>query len=290
MNILVIGGTRFFGIHMVDELLSLGHEVTIASRGLARDPFGEKVKRIILDRTDPESIKDALSGKHFDVVIDKIAYCSNDIKNIIDFLDCEKYIYMSTTAVYDPKHPDTVEEDFDPSEKELVWCDRGDFPYDVIKRSAEAALAKTYGKNWVAVRYPVVLGKDDYTKRLMFYVEHTLKGIPMNIDNPDHQMSYIRSDEAGKFMAFLVSKDFSGPVNGASSGTVSLKEILRFIEERTGKKALLDPKGDAAPYNGDPEFSINTKKAESLGFRFTNINDWIYDLIDHYIELCQKNF
>ncbi len=91
-------------------------------------------------------------------------------------------------------------------------------------------------------------------------------------------------------MAFLVSKDFSGPVNGASSGTVSLKGILRFIEERTGKKALLDPTGDPAPYNGDPEFSINTKKAESLGFRFTNINDWIYDLIDHYIELCQKNF
>ena len=27
MNILVIGGTRFFGIHMVNELLTAGHDV-----------------------------------------------------------------------------------------------------------------------------------------------------------------------------------------------------------------------------------------------------------------------
>lgn len=36
MNILVIGGTRFFGIPMVNELLAHGHNVTIATRGLPR--------------------------------------------------------------------------------------------------------------------------------------------------------------------------------------------------------------------------------------------------------------
>ena len=48
MNILVIGGTRFFGIHMVEELLKAGHEITIAKRGIASDSFGDKVKRLIL--------------------------------------------------------------------------------------------------------------------------------------------------------------------------------------------------------------------------------------------------
>ena len=33
MKILVIGGTRYFGIHMVHKLLEQGHEVTIATRG-----------------------------------------------------------------------------------------------------------------------------------------------------------------------------------------------------------------------------------------------------------------
>ena len=33
MKILVLGGTRFAGIHLVNELLAKGHEVTIATRG-----------------------------------------------------------------------------------------------------------------------------------------------------------------------------------------------------------------------------------------------------------------
>lgn len=33
MNILVLGGTGFFGKHLVWELLHRGHEVTVATRG-----------------------------------------------------------------------------------------------------------------------------------------------------------------------------------------------------------------------------------------------------------------
>ena len=81
-----------------------------------------------------------------------------------------------------------------------------------------------------------MVGKDDYTKRLLFYVEHTMKGIPMFIDNVDAQMGYICSDEAGKFMAYLVDKDFTGPVNGCATGTISLREIINYVEKETGIK------------------------------------------------------
>ena len=100
MKILVIGGTRFFGIHMVKQLLDDGHEVTIATRGIAQDDFGNSVKRILLERTDVESMRSALKGTHFDVVIDKIAYCSNDIKSALETVNCDKYIHMSSTAIY----------------------------------------------------------------------------------------------------------------------------------------------------------------------------------------------
>ena len=43
MKILVIGGTKFFGIHMVNALLTKGHAITIATRGRAADPFGDKI-------------------------------------------------------------------------------------------------------------------------------------------------------------------------------------------------------------------------------------------------------
>lgn len=314
MKILVLGGTRFFGIHMVEDLLDAGHEVTIATRGNAKDSFGERVKRIIVERTSAESMKRALQEKHFDVVIDKLAYCSNDIRIAMDTIDCDRYIHMSSTAVYNPKKLDTIEEDFNGQERPVIWCNRPDFPYDEIKRQAEYALWQEYSdRNWLAVRYPVVLGKDDYTNRLKFYVDHVISGTPMYIDNIDYQMSYIRSDEAGSFMAYLVDKDISGvfngayngvyngAFNGASDGTISLREIINYVEERTGKQAVLvkaDKKDesvyesdtdmepqvvDKAPYNGDTEFSINTSKAKELGFEFSDIKDWIYDLLDYYI-------
>ena len=82
----------------------------------------------------------------------------------------------------------------------------------------------------------------------------------------------------------LVDKDFNGAINGSSEGTISLREIITYVEQKTGTKAVIDEKGDAAPYNGEPEYSINTDKAKELGFRFSELHDWIYELLDHYIE------
>lgn len=288
MKILVIGGTRYFGIPMVKELLDNGHDVTIATRGNASDTYGDSVKRIILERTNEESVKKALSGTHYDVVIDKIAYCSNDIRYVMDVVDCDKYIYMSSTSVYNPKHINTTESDFDGFSDNFVWCDRAAFPYEEIKRQAEYALWQAYShRNWVAVRYPFAVGKDDYTKRLLFYVDHTMRSIPMYVDNPDYQMGFIRSDEAGEFLAFLVDKDITGAVNGSSQGTISIREIIDYVEKKTGTRAILDKNGEIAPYNGEPEYSINTEKANALGFRFSVLHDWIYGLLDYYIELVR---
>lgn len=287
MKILVLGGTRYFGITMVEELLRQGHDVTIATRQRAKDGFGDRVGRIQIERTDPTSMESALKGKKFDVVYDKIAYCSNDIKYALDVLDCGKYIYMSSASVYDLKR-DTREEDFDGIGKELVWCSRKDFPYHEIKRQAECALWQRYrDRDWIAVRYPFVVGPDDYTERLLFYVEHAMKSLPMHIDNMDEQMGFIHSGEAGKFLAFLADQEMTGAVNGCSHGTISVGEILAYVEQKAHVKAVIDDQGEAAPYNGGTDYSINTEKAENLGYRFSHIKDWIYELLDYYMELVK---
>lgn len=285
MNILVIGGTRYFGIPMVRALIRDGHNVTLATRGKTPDTFGDAVHRISFERTSQQSIESAFSDKHYDVVIDKLAYCSNDVRSIMDVIDCDTYIQMSSTAVYEPKHMDTKEDDFDGIHHAFEWCGRTAYPYDVIKRHAECALWQHYSdRRWIAVRYPFVTSADDYTRRLHFYAEHTIRQIPMHIDNLDAQMSFIHANEAGEFMAHLVNVDFVGAVNGASHGTISPREILSYVQSKTNQTPILAETGDAAPYNGEPAYSINTDLAESLGFRFSHINDWIYDTLDTYIE------
>ena len=290
MEILVVGGTKYFGIPMVQKLIEQGHKITIATRQKMQDCFGEHVERIKIERTDLESLKNAFSGRIFDVVIDKLAYCSNDIKYIMEAVCFDKYIHMSSTAIYQPKVVDTREELFDGLNKKLVWCNRSDFSYDEIKRQAECALWQEYrDRNWIAVRYPFVTSKGDYTKRLLFYIEHAIKGIPMNIDNVDSRMSLIHAREAGEFLAYLVDKDFKGAINGCSDNTVSIREILNYVETKTGKKSIIHSLGDTAPYNGEPDHCINTDKAKKLGYQFSNLNDWLWDLVDYYIGITTIN-
>ena len=56
------------------------------------------------------------------------------------------------------------------------------------------------------------------------------------------------------------------------------------MENKVGKVAILSEDGEKAPYNDEVEYSINTDKAMQLGYKFSNLKDWIYSLVDYYIE------
>ena len=71
MKVLVIGGTLFIGKQLVEELLKQGHDVAVLHRKPKHD-FGRRAENIMADRNDPENMKEALSGRRFDVVYDNV--------------------------------------------------------------------------------------------------------------------------------------------------------------------------------------------------------------------------
>lgn len=285
MHILVLGGTRFMGRHLVNALLEKGHRVTLATRGLTEDDFGSRVFRIKLERTSAHSLQAALCGLRFDAVCDSLAYCSNDVRALMEAVSPSRYVMISSASVYNNLAPDTGEETFNPLETPLVWCGRTDFPYNIIKQQAECALFQQYGgSNPAAVRFPYVIGPDDYTQRLFFYVSHVAAGLPMHIDNLESRLAFVQSEEAGRFLAFLAENGFTGSINGCNPQTVSLKEVLDYTAAKTGKAPVLSQSGDPGPYNGCPSYSLNTGRAASLGFSFSPLSNWIFALLDAYIE------
>jgi len=286
MKVLVIGGTQFMGVHLVRNLIKSGDDITIATRGKTPDPFGHNVTRITLDRTDGETIKYALAGLTFDVIYDTQAYCSNEIKMLLDVVTTRRYIQVSTLSVYfEDLKPQLQEHDYDPHTRELIWCNRTDFHYGIIKQQAENAIFQAYPHiDAVAVRFPYVIGVDDYTKRLLFYVEHIVKGQKMHIDNLETEFAFVNSQEAGEFLAWLGGQDFTGPINAASYGTNTLKEIIDYIENQTGKKAIIGEDGAKAPYNGTPSYSLDLSTSKENGFTFSDLTDWLYPLLDALIE------
>jgi len=288
VNILVIGGTQFIGVHLVKQLLASGHEVTIATRGRAKDIFGKAVNRLTIERTDSERISYALSGKFYDVVYDSQAYSSNEIKYLLDAVTCGKYIETSTVSVYYPNFkPKLSESDFDPRRYPLKWCSRNDFGYDEIKRQAECAMFQAYSHiSCVAVRFPLVIGEDDYTGRLYFYVEHIVKSMPMCIDNLNAKMEFVMSCEAGKFLAWLADKNFCGSINAANYGSISLAEIIKYVESKCGTNAIISDNGTQAPFNGFPDYGLNLEEAGRIGYTFPNLTAQLHNLLDMYINIA----
>lgn len=288
MKILVVGGTRFFGIPMVNALINAGHDVTVATRGNNALSFCGSVRHIVMDRTDTESVKRAVGDGSFEVVIDKVVYSSNDVRALLPNIKCDRYIQMSTCSVYAKDALLIGEKEFDAAAHPLVWADRTQ-DYGESKRQAErAAYEFMDAEKCVFVRYPIVLGENDYTGRLRFYVEHIMNESPMFVDDLDYGISFIHEKEAGEFIAFLACTDVCGPMNGCSKGIVKISELIGYIEKKTGKAAVYSKDGDVAPYNGlENDMSLDTQKARALGFEFSELGDWIYELMDYEIDMVE---
>lgn len=284
MDILVMGGTRYFGVHMVSELLKEGHRITLATRGNTKDPFGEQVQRLFFDRAIKEEVYNALHGKSYDVICDNIAYSSNEVDYLLSVVECKKYILTSTVAVYKQMTLDTKEEDFLPLEQELIYCDRTDFPYNEIKRQAECVLLQKYSHIPSAVvRFPFVIGVDDYTERLYFYVEHVVNEKPMYIDNQNEEIGFIHSIDAGKFLAWLAQNEATGIYNAYNERTFTLDEVITYISEKVNRKAIITKDGEASPYNGVKSYRLNIDRVKEVGYTFPTADTYMYQLLDSYI-------
>ncbi|WP_439874686.1 NAD-dependent epimerase/dehydratase family protein [Bacillus mycoides] len=288
-KVLVLGGTRFFGKHLVEALLQAGHDITIATRGITEDSFGDTVKRIVVDREDEKLLEERLEGKSYDVVYDNLCYSSNAAKVVCEVLKgkTKKYIMTSSMAVYEPAL-DLAEENFNPYEYAITYGDRNDFNYSEGKRLAEAVLFQHATFSAVAVRFPIVIGENDYTKRLQFYVKHIVKQEPIVVDHVDGELSFIHEKEAGQFLAWCGMESIEGPINACSNGVVSTEEIIHFIEEKTGIKALIQEAGDnIAPYNEVTNCTLHNGKARELGFLFRELKLEIKNVLQHYISIMK---
>lgn len=286
-RILVFGGTRFLGKELVKELIINGHNITIATRGKRKDEFGDKVKRLIIDKIDVKVLKEALEGKFYDVVYDTISYSSNDALRMCKVLEgkTNKYIVVSSVAVYKKGYM-LNEREFDPKKYKVIMGEENDFSYAEGKRQMESYMYQNASFKVVSVRFPVVIGKDDYTGRLFKYFKKIKNKEKIYSTKINEKMNLITQSEAGIFLAWLYNKDIYGPINASCSGEINLKEIIECIEEEINTKALIDNKTDnidTSPYNKYLGLTVNIMNIMELGgYRFKNIHSEIKDIIKSY--------
>ncbi len=104
MKILILGGTGFFGPHLVEAMLAKKHEVTLFNRGKTNPHLFPDLEKLHGDR-DPnkgEGIK-ALDGRRFDACVDNSGYFPRAVKASAELLaknDLKQYVFISSISAY----------------------------------------------------------------------------------------------------------------------------------------------------------------------------------------------
>ncbi|KGR74412.1 NAD-dependent epimerase/dehydratase family protein [Ureibacillus sinduriensis] len=284
-KILVFGGTRFFGKKLVELLISEGHEVTIATRGQTRHSFGEKVNHVIVDRTNRDGLASTFAKGDWDIIYDNICYSPNDALAACEIFEgkTKKYVFTSTMSTYVNLGADLTENEFDPYNYEIRYGNVDDFSYGEGKRQAEAVFFQKAKFPVVAVRFPIVLGEDDYTRRLHVHIENVAEEKVISFLNVDARMSYILSDDASGFLRFAGFSSIAGPYNATSSGTYSLKELMEMVEKNVGKKAKIALIGNdetRSPFAVPKDWYMSQGKSIDAGFECQPLERWLPKLIE----------
>lgn len=99
-----MGGSRFNGLALVQDLVSAGHDVTVVNRGRSGGDLPPSVRRLVADRNDHARLREVLGGEEFDCVQDVSAYHPADVEVMVDLLEGRvgHYVFVSSTVIYAP--------------------------------------------------------------------------------------------------------------------------------------------------------------------------------------------
>lgn len=298
-NILVIGGTRYFGKLLVQRLVNAGHTVTIATRGIAPDPFGARIERIRVDRRDEGAMLAAFAAvDSYDVVYDQMCYNPLDAAIAVKVFAgrVKRYIVASTIEVYrgqlgqqdDPFAEDDIKVLAQPIDTHYPWHDPAlaSTSYVAGKLQAEAYLYRDGSLPLVTVRIGHVLaGPEDFTGRLAHYVDLVRQNAPLRYSNATAGSSFLNPQAIANFMAWVGAQQFEGPINAACDGALSAFDIYHrvamVLDAPAGALPVthLTRAGELSPFDYPHPFVLDTGRANQLGYHFGHSDDWIETLI-----------
>jgi 2'-hydroxyisoflavone reductase len=175
MKLLVLGGTRFVGRHLVSAALRDGHAVTLFNRGTGAPGLFPGVETLTGDRSGDHA---ALAGGSWDAVVDVSAYRPDSVRAAAARLRgrAGRYVFVSTVSVYRAFENGGAEDapTWDP--ETATQAQAGPELYGPRKRACELALEREWGASWCVARPCVVAGPHDPTDRFTYWPIRLARG------------------------------------------------------------------------------------------------------------------
>lgn len=308
MRVLIIGGTRFVGYLLAWRLLAEGHQITLLNRGSAPDPFGERVERILCDRTSPD-FEPAVRGREWDACVDLAGYEGVDAERLVQVLSGRlgHYVFISSGQVYLVREGATWPARESNYEGPLIPYpatphDQEDWEYGVGKRNAEDVLVRAWQDQRfpaTRLRIPMVNGERDHYRRIESYLWRLLDGGPVLLpDGGQALCRHVYGLEVVRAVSSILDSErtFGEAYNLCQEEQPTLAELVRMLAELLGARPELlsissrrlaeaglrpiqiSPFSDAWMSRLDP-----AKAVEELGFRHRPLAEYLQSIVAHFL-------
>ena len=214
MNILIIGGTRFLGRHLVDSAQARGHTVTLFNRGKSNSDLFPHVETILGDR---EHDIEKLAGRTWDAVIDTCGYVPRIVRLSAAGLErgVGRYVFVSSISVY-PTFSKIGIDEADPVgklEDESIEEITGE-TYGPLKALCEKVVQDLYGERALIVRPGLIVGPNDPTDRFTYWPVRVARGGEVLApEKPEVPIQIIDVRDLSDFMIKLIEENASGVYN-----------------------------------------------------------------------------
>ena len=299
MKILIIGGTRFLGRHLVESALARGHEVTLFNRGKSNPDLFKQVQTI---RGDREKDLDQISGK-YDAVIDTCGYFPRIVRMSAEALKgkARSYVFISSISVYAGFSKIGINES-DPVgkiEDETIEEITGE-SYGPLKALCENAVQDIFGEQALIVRPGLIVGPHDPTDRFTYWPVRVARGGDvLTPEKPDVPIQIIDVRDLSDFVIELLQQNEFGVFNATGPAhELTLGAMLDACNQVSGSGANFKwasveflNQNQVAPWSDmpvwvpnvpeDAGFSrVDISKAMRSGLKFMPLEKTIRDTID----------
>ncbi|MGI8824250.1 MAG: NAD-dependent epimerase/dehydratase family protein [Chloroflexota bacterium] len=176
MRILILGGTKFVGRHLVEAALAGGHDLTLFNRGREAPNLFPEIEKL---RGDRDGGLNALRGRRWDAVIDTCGYVPRVVQAsataLADAVD--RYIFVSSLSVYAGRGKPWTDEtgDLAKIEDETVEKVTGE-TYGGLKVLCERAAEEALPGRVLTLRPGVLVGPFDGTDRFTYWPHRVNQG------------------------------------------------------------------------------------------------------------------
>jgi nucleoside-diphosphate-sugar epimerase len=243
VKILIIGGTRFVGRHLVAAALARGHALTLFNRGKSNPDLYPEIEQVHGDREHDLGL---ILPRRFDAAIDTCGFFPRLVRisaqALKDSADCYAFI-SSVSAFADFSKPGITEEsplatmpEGTPETTEEMTGET----YGPLKVLCEKAAEAAFPGRALIVRPGLIVGPHDPTDRFTYWPVRVARGGDVLApEKPDVPVQIIDGRDLAEFIIKLLEDRSSGAYNATGpDGPLTLGEMLGSCKRVSGSDAF----------------------------------------------------